>query len=265
MDLQLSGRVALVTGGARGIGAAITCSLAREGAQVIFTSRHQETIDEYTVEHASAGFEHEPLGLVNSLEASNLHEIVDFLGTRGLPLDILVNNAGDTLAVTDPFCGPEAWLRVLNLNTFIPISLVELFVPGMIDRNWGRIVNITSCAGLENSGPVTFSTAKAALTAYTRSMGRVLATMADGVVMSAVFPGVVATEGGHWDTIQKTDPMRAQRYLAERCPTRRFGSEEEIADVVAFYCSDRASFSHGAIVPVDGGQSRHFMYHNYMD
>ncbi|MDC3376934.1 SDR family oxidoreductase [Candidatus Nanopelagicales bacterium] len=265
MDLGIGEKVALVTGGARGIGAAITSSLASEGAQVVFTSRHQATIDSYLDSIRGREFTHMPIGLVSALERKTLRELTDFFEQRNWNVDILVNNAGDTLSVTEPFCGPENWQSVLDLNTHIPIALVEMLAPGMITRNWGRIVNITSCAGLENSGPVTFSTAKAALTAYTRSMGRVLGTMADGVVMTAVFPGVVATRDGHWDVILRTDPQRAERYLAERCPIRRFGTEAEVADVVTFYCSDMASFSHGAIIPVDGGQSRHFMYHNYMD
>lgn len=263
MDLGIRGKVALVTGGARGIGAAISSRLAEEGARVFFTSRRQDTIASYVSAVADRDFDFPPVGIRSSLEAQDLGDLR--AAVPGGEVDILVNNAGDTLGVTDPFCGPEAWQRVLDLNTSIPIYMVESFAPGMLKRNWGRIVNITSCAGLENSGPVTFSTAKAALTAYTRSMGRVLATMADNVVMSAVFPGVVATEGGHWDNVLRTDPERADRYLAERCPTGRFGTEEEIAGVVAFYCSQLASFSHGAIVPVDGGQSKHFLYHNYMD
>lgn len=121
-------------------------------------------------------------------------------------------------------------------------------------------MNITSVAGQENSGPVPFSPAKAALYAYSRSMGRVLAGEAEGVVMSAVFPGVVATDGGHWDTILKTDPARAQRYLKERVPAKRFGTEREVANTVAFFCSALVSFSHGAITPVDGRHAKHYRY-----
>ena len=100
---------------------------------------------------------------------------------------------------------------------------------------WGRIVNITSCAGLENMGPVTYGVAKAALTAYTRTMGRILATESKNIVMSAVFPGVVLTKGGHWDKVLKSNPKRAQKYLKERAPLGRFGRPDEIAPVVVFY------------------------------
>ena len=83
-------------------------------------------------------------------------------------------------------------------------------------------------------GPVTYGVAKSSLTTYTRTMGRILATEGGEVVMTAVFPGVVVTEGGHWDGILKNDPKRAEEYLKERCPLGRFGEPSEIAPVVAF-------------------------------
>ena len=152
----------------------------------------------------------------------------------------------------------------MNVNFDTPAQIVNALVPKMKKKNWGRIVNITSCAGLENSGPVTYTVSKAALTAYTRTMGRILASECKNIVMTAVFPGVVATKGGHWEKILKTNPAHAKKYLNERCPLGRFGKEDEISPVVTFYCSQLASFSHGAIVPVDAGQSRHFMTHNYL-
>ena len=93
-------------------------------------------------------------------------------------------------------------------------------------------------------------------------MGRILATEGGEVVMTAVFPGVVVTEGGHWEKILEDDPERAAKYLEDRCPLGRFGEVSEIAPVVAFYSSVHASFSHGAIIPVDAGQARSYMFHN---
>ena len=85
-----------------------------------------------------------------------------------------------------------------------------------------------------------------------------------GIVMTAIFPGVVITKGGHWEEVLKTNPKHAENYLKERCPVGRFGEIDEIGRVVAFYCSDLASFCHGAIIPVDAGQSKHYMAHNYL-
>ncbi len=179
-------------------------------------------------------------------------------------IDILVNNAGHNLNITNPYCEIEDWRKIMNLNFEVHVQITNHVVDYMKNQDWGRIVNITSCAGLENSGPVTYTVSKAALTAYTRTMGRILATECNNVVMSAIFPGVTLTKGGHWDKVLKDNPAHAEKYLRERSPLGRFAEVDEISPVVLFYCSELASFSHGAIVPVDAGQSRHFMYHNYL-
>lgn len=264
MDLGIAGKVALVTGGAQGIGAGITEALAREGAHVVFTSRSPEAIANQLRDLGQlAGT---CTGIRCELTAEGaIAELGEELRRRDLEVDILVNNAGHNLNITDPYCSLEDWRRIMRLDFEVPVEMCNLCIPGMKRKKWGRIVNITSCAGLENMGPVTYCVAKAALTAYSRSMGRVLATEEPGVVMSAVFPGVVRTKGGHWDKVLATDPKRAQAYLKDRCPAGRFGEIDEITPVVAFYCSELASFSHGAIIPVDAGQSRHFMYFNYLN
>lgn len=251
MDLGIKYKTALVTGGAKGIGAAITRALMAEGVKVIFTSRDQEAI--FKMEAEPALFR--PKGILVNEHADLLRGDVD-------GVDILVNNAGATLGVMDPFAPIEDYRRVMALNFELAVQLSNRYIPRMKKSLWGRIVNIASLAGLENRGPVAYCCSKAALVAYTRSMGRILAIEAPSIVMSAILPGVVATEGGHWDT-GSTEEHKAA-YLARESPLKRFGRPEEIAPAVAFYCSQLASFSHGAIVPVDAGLSKGFMAHNYL-
>ena len=98
---------------------------------------------------------------------------------------------------------------------------------------------------------------KAALTAYTRSMGRVLAP--DGIIMIAVLPGAVFTEKGYWDITSKTNPEHVRKYLSERMAIKRFGTLDEIGTVVTFFCSQHASFCVGSTVVIDGGQGRCFL------
>ena len=143
----------------------------------------------------------------------------------------------------------------MRLNYEIPREIANRCIPRMKAHGWGRIVNITSCSGMENRGPSTFCAAKAALTAYTKSVGSYLAREAPGVVMSAIYPGVVFTEGGHWDKILKTRPEHWDNYRKE-IPVGRFGTVQEIAAAVVFQCSEQASFSHGAIIGCDGGLTR---------
>ena len=264
MELNIKNKVALVTGGAQGIGSSISKNLLQEGSKVIITSRNLDAINDFKKENSAYV---NNLYCINTelLDDKSISFVIDEINSFGLEVDILVNNAGHTMNIKDPFCDITDWHKVFKLNFDVPVQLVNLMVPNMKKKKWGRIVNITSCAGLENSGPVTFSTVKAALTAYTRSMGRVLAIEEPGIVMTALFPGVVITKGGHWEEVLKTNPKHAEEYLKERCPLGRFGEIDEIGPIVAMYCSELASFCHGAIIPVDAGQSKHFMYFNYME
>jgi 3-oxoacyl-[acyl-carrier protein] reductase len=240
----------LVTGGARGIGAAITRYLVDEGVKVIFTSRDQAAL----LEMEKYGNHLTPQGVL-------VLDHADILKGDTENIDILVNNAGSTLGIKNPFAPIEDYRRVMALDFELAVQLSNRYIPRMKKQGWGRIVNIASCSGLENRGPVTYCCAKAALIAYTRSMGRVLAIEAPEIVMSAILPGIVMTEGGHWDTATEE---HKRSYMERESPLRRFGRPEEIAPVVAFYCSNLASFSHGAIVPVDAGLSKGFMAHNYL-
>ena len=261
MNLGIKGKNALVTGGANGIGKSISEGLAGEGANIFFTSRDKKNI--IKMEKSLKKFKVNSKGI--KVDFLNKRSLQNFLiKIKKLKIDILVNNAGHTFNIKNPYCKITDWHKLMQVNFETPVQIINSLVPSMKKKKWGRIVNITSCAGLENSGPVTYTVSKAALTAYTRTMGRILATESKNIVMSAVFPGVVVTKGGHWEKILKNNPTHARKYLKERCPLGRFGSVDEISPVVIFYCSKLASFSHGAIVPVDAGQSRHFMTHNYL-
>ena len=263
MDLGISGKNALITGGASGIGEGISYFLAEAGVNVTVTSRSQEPIN--NLKKKLSKFHVVVDGYsVEFLEDESVETLFLKMKNNNFKCDILVNNAGHNLEITNPYCDISDWRRIIALNFETAVRFCNFFVNNMKKNDWGRIVNITSCAGIENMGPVTYGVSKAALTSYTRTMGRILATEANDVVMTAVFPGVVATKGGHWDKILKNDPKRAENYLKERCPLGRFGDVDEIASIVAFYCSKHASFSHGAIIPADAGQARSYLSFNYM-
>lgn len=251
----IKGKRVLVTGAGRGIGRAIALALAKEGARVSVFSRTRSDVLSLIQEMEKYGRGH--YGEALDLMAKNAPSVLAKKLARvfGSP-DILVHNLGSTLEITDPFCPMNDWRRVLRCNLEIAVELDQIFVPAMKRKKWGRIVHIGSTSSMENNGPVTYCASKAALAAYSRSMGRVLAK--DGIVMSAVLPGAVFTEGGYWDKALKERPEHVRKYLADRCPLGRFGTPENIAAMVVFLCSGLAEFCQGAIIPVDGGQSRHF-------
>jgi NAD(P)-dependent dehydrogenase (short-subunit alcohol dehydrogenase family) len=254
MDLGIKGKLALVTGAGRGLGRAIAKSLADEGARVVATSRTEADLDELMAEIGGTGAGHlsVPMDIVPE---GGPAELLRKSREGGFDhFDIAVHNVGGTLDIKDPFCSVEDWRRVYRFNFEVAVELNALIVPAMQKRKWGRVVHISSISAMENHGPVTYCAMKAALTAYTRSFGGVVAP--DGVVISAVLPGAVFTEGGYWDTTSRENPEHVRKYLTERQRIGRFGRPEEIGNYVAYLCSELASFSTGSIVPVDGGQGR---------
>jgi len=253
MDLGIKGKRALVTGGSRGIGASVARALAEEGTRVAVVSRDAESVK--TLIEKIGGERSGHHGHVGDLiEEGACPALVSDLEKNFGQVDIVVQNLGGPMGVNDPLCGIEDWRQVLRFNLEITIELNGLLIPHMKAQKWGRVVHVASIAGVENTGPVPYCTAKAALCAYTRSFGRVLAP--DGIVMSAVVPGVVLTEGGYWDEKSRETPEDVKSYLASRTPLGRFGTPDEVANITAFMCSQQATFMQAAIVPVDGGQAK---------
>lgn len=257
MDLGIKNKYALVTGAGRGLGRSMALNLASEGVKVAIVSRTISDLNDLLEEMGGTERGHYAIAcdLIPEGRPTNLVEKLqeDF----GNP-DILVNNLGGTLDIKDPFCSISEWRKIYRYNLEVAIELNNLLIPYMKKQKWGRIVNISSISSLENQGPVTYCTIKAALTAYTRSMGRVLSS--EGIIMTSVLPGAVFTEKGYWDITSKENPEHVEKYLSERMAIKRFGTPDEIGTVVTFLCSQHASFCVGSTVLVDGGQGRCFNY-----
>ncbi|WP_447968289.1 SDR family NAD(P)-dependent oxidoreductase [Nitrospira sp. M1] len=260
MELGLTGKRALVTGAGRGLGCEIAQSLAREGATVAGVSRTVSDLEKLQTTLDGYGNGH----LIHALDLA--HEdgpttLLKVLKERDFyPIDIIVHNLGGTLEVSDPFCNLSDWRRVFRLNLEVAIELNLLFMPKMREQGWGRVVLIGSISGEENHGPIPYCSVKAALSAYGRSLGRVVAP--DGVVVTTVLPGAVFTDGGYWDLASKERPEHVKNYLSSRMAIGRFGRPSEIGNVVTFLCSEHASFCIGSVIPVDGGQGRSYFAHD---
>lgn len=254
MDLGIRGRRALVTGAGRGLGRSIAECLAREGVTVAAVARTPDDLRSLLGRLSDHGSGHVVITSDLTEDGAPTRVAGELEGQRFWPLDIVVHNLGGTLGISDPFCSLEDWQRVYRANLEVALELNLCLVPPMQRRKWGRVIHISSIASMENQGPVTYCALKAALTAYTRAFGGVVAP--DGVVVSAVLPGAVFTEGGYWDEASRERPEHVRRFLTERQRIGRFGRPEEIGSLVAYLASDLASFGTGSIIPVDGGQGR---------
>ena len=259
-----SGRNVLVTGGARGLGKQFVEELVTAGYAVWFTSRDVDAISDVENEFKNLGGSCTGI-FWDPLADKAANNLVKRIAEMGFEVEILINNVGHTMEVVSPTAPIEDFERVMRLNFLVHVDVTSGLLPNMRESGWGRIVNITSIAGLEVSGPAAFNAAKAALTAYTRSVGRLMAIESPGIVMSAVAPGIVVTPGGHWDILAQSNPEHVDSYIAQRTALGRFGEMHEISGIVAFLVSDRASFFHGSIIQVDGGQSRGYFSHTFLE
>lgn len=253
VNLGIEGKIALITGAGRGLGRSIASCLAREGVRVVVTSRTESDLESLIRELPRSNHLYFAQDLSDAHGPENL---VQFLKEQTLLPDIVVHNVGGNLNVADPLCSLEEWRRVMRINIEIPVELNRVLIPGMQKKGWGRVCHVSSISALENQGPPSYCAAKAALVAYTRSVGRFVSK--DGIVMTSVLPGAVYTEGGYWDLASKERPEHVRKYLAERMAIQRFGKPEEIGEVVAFLCSKHASFCVGSAFLVDGGQGKIF-------
>ena len=255
MELGIKNKRALVTGGSSGIGQAIALDLAKEGVKVAIVSRTESNL-KFTLEKMGGEKEGHKMITCDLTKPDAPGKVFQELVENFGEIEILVNNLGDSLNIKDPYCSLNDWKILYRINLEVTVEFNNLIIPYMKKKKWGKIINISSIAGFENQGPVPFCTMKAALNAYTRSMGRVIAK--DGINMVAFLPGAVFTEGGYWDYTSKNNPSHVEQYLNERMAIRRFGTLDEISKFVAFLCSEHSSFCVGTAIVIDGGQGKSF-------
>ena len=252
MKIDLSNKLSLVTGAGRGIGESIANGLFLSGSKIIAVSRNKKSLD---ILKKKIGNDHH--FLVCDLEHKNSAlKVINFLKKKKLKPDIIVNNVGGNLGVTDPLASSSEFQKVFHLNLNVAIDINRFAINNMKKNRWGRIIKISSISALENQGPPSYCAAKAALNAYTRSVGRYISK--DNIIMTSVMPGAIKTKGGYWDLKLKTDKKNVKKYLKDRMAINRFGTTKEISNFVIFLSSENASFCPGSCFLVDGGQGRVF-------
>ncbi len=251
MNLGLEGKVALVTGSARGIGRAIALALAREGCQVVLNGR-----DAATLASTAAAFETAPLQVPGDVRdpAQAAHLVQAVLDHHGR-LDIVVANVGSGRSVPPGREDAEEWQRVFALNLWSTTNTVEA-ARAALGKTGGCIVCVSSICGngVIPGAPVTYSVAKAALHAYIAGIARPLG--AEGVRILGIAPGNILFPGSVWERKLAEDAGAVERMLRSDVPLARLGRPEEIGDLVACMASPRCGFATGTVWTLDGGQTR---------
>lgn len=240
---ELEGKVALVTGGSRGIGAAIAASLAEGGARVAIVARGAERAEAKAAELPGSG--HLGLGCDVSdpdAAAGTVAAVEDRLDS----LDILVNNAGVTADNLLVRLSDDDWSRVMDVNLRGAFNMIRAAARGMMRRRNGRIINVTSVVGLTgNKGQVNYAASKAGLVGLTKSVAKELASR--NILCNAVAPGFIDTDM----TAELTEAAREE--LVGRIALGRLGDPADIAGVVRFFAGPWADYITGQVLVVDGG------------
>jgi 3-oxoacyl-[acyl-carrier protein] reductase len=248
VDLGIAGKVAIVTAGTRGIGLGIASALAAEGARVAVAARTEAEVKRTAAALSGVGIVADLLTDAGCREA--VSETEQSLG----PVDILINNLGVRAGSSWGDSGPSEFEAAFSGNVGVSVRMTQLVLPGMLARGWGRVVVIASVWGREAGGAPAYNAAKAAEISFVTSLAREVA--AKGVTVNAIAPGSVLWEGGGWHRRQQSDPDGIAELVKREMPLGRFGTVEEVANLVAFVCSQQASLVNGACIAVDGGQSR---------
>ena len=243
--MNLSNKVAVVTGAASGIGAATAKVLAAAGATVVVADVQKDKGEAQAAALRDAGGKAKFL-YVDMTDAQSIAAFADAVQTQFGTPDVLVNGAG--WGTTHPFWEgtPELWDKIIGLNFIGPMRLTKAFLPAMIQRAGGRIVNIASDAGRVGSlGETVYSGAKGGLIAFTKSLAREVARYQ--ICVNCVCPGPTDTP------LMAAVPEKVTEALKKAIPFRRLGRPEEVADAVLFFSGDTASYVTGQVLSVSGG------------
>lgn len=255
MDLGITGKIALVTGGSRGLGRYSALALAREGVHVAICARTEETLNETSADLKAYGVS--TLGVVADITQAGGPGYVHQAVLAGLgDVDILVNNVGGTRSRAGMLdTSLDDFKGTFDLNLFAAFELCQLMLPTMKRKRWGRIINISSIWGREYGGNISYMSAKAALIAAGKHLA--LEVAKDGISVNSIAPGSILFSGGGWDRFQKEQPPEVVRqFIDQNLPTGKFGAPEPVGHLVAFLASENAALITGACINIDGGQSR---------
>ena len=249
MDLQLKGKTALVTGASMGIGRAIAKGLAAEGVKVCVAARRGKLLEELAQEIATAGGARPDIVEIDLMEPGAPDRLARAANQALGGVDILVNSAGGSNPPL-PIDAPEAqWEVAMTLNFTRIRQLTHALLPGMINRKWGRVINISGKSEPERM--IAAHPAKAAIHAWSKGLSREVGR--HGITVNCIPPGRIMSE----QIRRKYSPEFRAKQSAEEIPVGRYGEPEELASLAVFLASPIACYITGAVLPVDGGLRRY--------
>lgn len=246
MEISLTGKVSLITGSTRGIGKAIAEKLAASGSTVIITGTSREKA-EAVAKEISEKYSVDAFGVeMNLLSEESIKKAFEEINQKVDGIDILVNNAGITRDKLFLRMSLQDWEEVIKVNLTGTFLVTQNAIKKMLKQRWGRIVNISSVVGFTgNVGQTNYATTKAGLVGFTKSLAKELAPR--NILVNAVAPGFIETDM----TAVLSDEIKEN--YKKQIPMGRFGSPEEVANVVLFLVSDLASYITGEVIHVNGG------------
>ncbi|MBO6556328.1 MAG: SDR family oxidoreductase [Pseudomonadales bacterium] len=255
IDLDLSGKRAVVTGASLGIGEAAVKELADMGATVIFCARNQEALDTLSV------YSDQVTGMMADMgDKTSTEAFLDKVDEGG-GVDILINNVGASPSRNFLYMTDDDWQELHELNLLSAVRCTRRFLPHMRKQKWGRVVMIASgAAKYPNAALIDYGATKAAMISISKSLSKKYGP--DGVLINSVLPGLIHT--AMWERaateIAEANESTMEKVLENNgrgVPVGRYGTSKEVADVIAFLCSNAASYVNGAAIEVDGGTAAH--------
>jgi 3-oxoacyl-[acyl-carrier protein] reductase len=253
LDLGLTGKVGLVTGGSRGIGRATALRLAAEGVHVGICGRSSDTLESTVAELRAAGVRAHAV-VADVTVSGEVERFVDECATELGGVDLVVANVGGSAGRGLLESTPEDWLQTFDLNLFHAVRAIRAALPHMEAKGGGSAVSIASISGWKPGPTAQYGAAKAGEIFLAGALAWELAPRR--IRVNTVSPGSILFPGGGWARMRERDPERFTQFEQREFPWGRLGTAEEVADVVAFVLSERASWINGTNIAVDGAQGR---------
>lgn len=239
----------IITGASRGLGQICAEAFGKEGSRLLLAGRSQDRLEK--IRESLRSPDTHKIYAGDLTKRKEIEKLVKAVGAFG-DIDVILHVMGGGLGLRSPLLKWEEFDTLFKTNLASAAEINRLMIPGMIERKTGNIVHVGSLAGSEAVGSVGYNSIKAALAAYTRSLGRELA--ASGVIVTGILPGGFWAPANSWVRFKERDPKLLKRIIAERQPRKKLGAAEEIIPMMLFLASRQATMMTGCCVPIDGGE-----------